>query len=111
MVDIVHEKFRDITNVTVKVTIPITVWEKWNLDCIENFNNVRWLKMKYDHDFREQFKPIANHVIKDLTELEETYLDLKARVHEIEKVFQNPAYGAEISKPAVGMTGEKFKNE
>ena len=69
--ELIGEKFKDLSTVTVKVTIPMRIWDDWNKDCEANFNGTRYLKMKFDHDFRKQFSPLTELVISNLDDLSE----------------------------------------
>jgi len=83
--EVINEKFKEITTVTVKVTMPISVWEEWNTDCNMNFNGTRYLKMKLDHDFRHQFKGISQMIIEDLEELRQRVAELELIIAEAEE--------------------------
>ena len=69
--ELINEKFKDRTTVTVKMTMPVRLWEEWNEDCESNFNGTRYLKMKFDSDFRKQFGPVTELVISNLDDLSE----------------------------------------
>ena len=44
--------------VTVSVTLPASVWKDWDEDCKENFGDVRYVKMMFDHKFRKEFEKL-----------------------------------------------------
>jgi hypothetical protein len=93
MKETINEKFKELTTVTIKVTLPMSIWEEWNADCVDNFNGTRYLKMKLDHDFRKQFKSVGELIIEDLEEL-------RQRVAELELVIAD----MEMSKKRVSKT-------
>jgi len=77
----VEKKFKSISTVTKRVTVPMLVWEEWEQDCIENFNNTYHLKMQFDHEFKKQFGAVSNLIIQDLAEL-------KLRVESLESELE-----------------------
>lgn len=69
--------------ITINVSIPERVWKEWNDDCVQNFGDSRWLKMKFDHEFRHQFGTVAKLLIEDVDSLRYDLLDLEQVVGDL----------------------------
>lgn len=74
----VEQEFKSKGNVIKKFTLPMLMWEEWELDCKENFNNTYSLKMQFDHNYRKEMALITQLLAQDILELKEELFELKA---------------------------------
>lgn len=80
-----EKEFKKRGTITKKVTVPVLMWEEWEKDCVDNFNNTYSLKMQFDHEFRKEFNNIANLLVQDILELKEQVFELKAELAELQQ--------------------------
>lgn len=73
-----EKDFKSRGTVTKKFTLPLLMWEEWEQDCRDNFNNTYSLKMQHDHEYRKNMSHITELVMQDLIELKQEVFELKA---------------------------------
>ena len=79
-----ERKFKAKGTVSRKLTIPMLIWEEWEKDCRDNFNNTYHLKMQFDHEFRHTFNMVANLLMADIVTLQDKVMELVMKVEELE---------------------------
>ena len=80
----IETRFKSIGTVSKKFTIPLLLWEDWEKDCKDNFNNTYHLKMQFDHEFRQTFNDVARLLMSDVAQLQEAVFELTAKIEQLE---------------------------
>jgi len=78
----VEKRYKSKGTITKKVTVPILVWEEWEADCKENFNNTYFLKMLYDHRFRKDMNEFTHNLLYEMNALSDELFELKSKFAE-----------------------------
>lgn len=78
-----EKEFKKKGTISKTFTLPLLMWETWEDDCIQNFNNNYSSKMQFDHNFRQQFNSVANLLMQDVLELKEEVFELKAALKQM----------------------------
>lgn len=82
----VERNFKMKGTVTKRVTVPLLLWEEWEKDCVESFNDTYYLKMMFDHEFRKTFQVTANLLMQEIVDMKEQLASVKAELVELKRV-------------------------
>lgn len=76
------ETFRTKGTVSKRISFPFTLWEEFERDCVQNFNDTYHLKIKHDHEFRKTFESTAALLADKVLQLEAEVEALRQEVAE-----------------------------
>jgi len=78
----IEREFKEKGTISKNFTIPLLLWEEWEKDVKNNFNNTYHLKMKFDHEYRKNMAVFTDNILLHINELYEKIYQLEAKLEE-----------------------------